>query len=230
MRHILLAGMAASVASSSALAFTPKFDTSNMITIPQENISREAIPGISPSGVEATPRGSSTDFVVSYSAMTGFLSSQTFGQFEFRVDDYVKDPAFGSSLPNGNKQHSLRFVGGVAEAGQGIQFFFLDSNGITLNSFTTTLGTAGNFIWTLDLPETNLKDDAGFFAIQAPSGSTLTWFLTDTADLGFTETTGANDGEFATSAFAFELRNLPAPGAAALFGFAGLAASRRKRS
>ncbi len=228
MRHLLLAGMAASVASSSALALTPKLDTSNMTTIPLENISKAPIPGVSPA-TSATPRAQQP--VVTYSALSGFLSSQTFSNVDFRVDDFQMDPGSFRNEPNANVVTDFQFVGGVENANESIQFFFLDSNGITINSFETApLPSPGNFIWTFTPPAGTIAEDAGFFAAQAPQGSTVTWFLTDTADIGSTQTDGTNDGEFETSAFAFELRNLPGPGAAALFGLAGLAASRRRRS
>jgi len=147
-------------------------------------------------------------------------------------DDYVStDPYPMMTLG------SLRFVGGVAVAGETLLFEFLDTSNVVQNGFSIALPTGGSAsIWTITLGanggkgSTFVVPSAGSLRITATIGTGRFWFT------GTAPTIGTNDvGVLGGSNLnpqrnhAFELNAVPTPGALALLGLGGLCAARRRR-
>ena len=95
-------------------------------------------------------------------------------------------------------------------------------NDSLIGGFGVVLGTDLNQAWTFDVTGTGVfAAKNGFMQMAGDAGATLRWFETDEAvDVG---------GNDAPTIFAFSLNGIPTPGAAALFGLAGLAGVRRRR-
>jgi len=140
-------------------------------------------------------------------------------------DDYATALAVSGPTMSLN---SMQFVGGVTTAGSSITFNFYNSAGTTLlNSFSSTFGTAGNFLWSV----TNLGGftvgSSGVLELVAQTGKTGQWFLSTSATTvgsdsrTFGDTTTTNQHSFSLS--------IPAPGSLALVGLGGLLAARRRR-
>lgn len=172
-----------------------------------------------------SPRGAPV-----YSSIPGPYFAFAAGAFANR-DDYT------STLPGvGNfTMDAMRFVGGVAAVGNILDFFFLDPANNVVSSFGVSFPQAGDFIWTITLGAGLPAAKVGQMQIQNRTGSTGRWFMTTTAP-----STGANNnlaGHGSTippasggpGYGAYELQNLPAPGALALLGLGGLMATRRRR-
>lgn len=121
----------------------------------------------------------------------------------------------------------LRFVGGVTVANTTLQFNFADAAGTAVSSFEITLAQAGNFIWTLTLDATDeiLASKNGSLSITGVAAATGKWFLTTTA-----ASVGSQAPVSGAYIYAFELttNGVPAPGAIALLGLAGLVGRRRR--
>lgn len=121
------------------------------------------------------------------------------------------------------------FVGGVTTAG-GIMFFsFFDASSNLVDSFGVALTNPGNFIYTITLGTPITVPDAGIVQGYVDSATTGQWFLGDAGP-----TIGTEDASFGSDgggifAHNFRLHDVPAPGALALLGIAGLVGRRRRR-
>lgn len=157
----------------------------------------------------------------------GFPAASGAGGF----DDYV------STAGNDIILEEFSFVGGVTAVGGVVFFDFFDSALNFVDGFGVQLSQAGNFIWTITLNTPIVVPNAGvvqaFFNDDALIGPVTSgqWFLSSSATTVGTDSRtfgGANGGELQHS---FELFGtvVPAPGAVALFGLAGLAGIRRRR-
>ncbi len=122
---------------------------------------------------------------------------------------------------------SMKFVGGVTTANTALAFNFYESGGAFLSGFTMDLSQSGNFIWTitLDAADGILASQTGWLEIAGVNGATGKWFLTQTAP-----TIGSQVPVTGSYIHAFELttNGVPAPGAVALLGLAGLIGRRRR--
>lgn len=168
-----------------------------------------------------TPRGAPV-----YSSIPGPYFAFAAGAFAHR-DDYVT--SLGG--PGNFTCDALRFVGGVTAVGMILDFFLLDPLNNVVSSFGVTFPQAGNFIWTITLGAGLPAAQIGQFQIQNRAGSTGQWFMTTTAPSVGTNNALAGHGSTLTPPGygAYELQNLPAPGALALLGLGGLMAARRRR-
>ena len=157
-----------------------------------------------------------------FSAIPGPYAAFAAATGSLGFDDY------DSILPGGyDVLTDLKFVGGVTTVGGTLTFNFFHPDGTAISNFSVTLPQAGNFIWTIDTINVLIPTD-GIMQITAGENTTGQWFLSATAPtLGTQSSTfgGANGGAFSHR---FELQ-VPAPGAAALLGLAGLVAGRRRR-
>jgi hypothetical protein len=127
----------------------------------------------------------------------------------------------------------MRFVGGTNTVGGSVTFNFFNWAGVVgeigdlVNSFSVTLPQAGDFTWTITLGEGFVIPTLGYVQMVNGTGGLSRWFLTNTAP-----TVGTSFGSpfEANPSQAFALiEGVPAPGAIALLGMAGLLGSRRRR-
>ncbi|HHN79013.1 MAG TPA: hypothetical protein ENK11_10140 [Phycisphaerales bacterium] len=129
----------------------------------------------------------------------------------------------------------FKFVGGVDQAG-GVAFFdFYDAGGNYVDGFGVQFSQAGNFIWTITLTSAIDIAGAGFVQMSVDdedllglgSNAAAQWFLgnngADVGDAGAPEASPDFNFNFEISS------SVPTPGAFALLGLGGLAASRRRR-
>lgn len=162
--------------------------------------------------------------------------------------------AFGS--PSLNAVHALdfmRFVGGSVTAGGKMDFFFLQNDSSTATGFTITFSAAGNFIYTFNvgaIPGGIYVPEEGYYVAQKNAGSSsqvrqfyggstsgsgaptvgrqsVPGFSAGSQDFVFTSAS-YNGGAPTPISERFEL-SVPAPGASALLGLAGLVGIRRRR-
>lgn len=116
----------------------------------------------------------------------------------------------------------VSFVGGVGLAGQTVYFDFFNTGGSLIGGFGVVLNSDVNQVWTFDVSGQGVfATRDGFMQMAGEAGATLRWFETNEA-----VEVGGNPGP---TVFAFSLSGIPTPGAAALFGLAGLAGVRRRR-
>lgn len=207
-------------------------------------ITIEATP-IEESGVtdRGTPVYSAIQAGAGYLSATSSPSSPIVGFNDYQMST---DPGpFGAPLTNPVVAlDKMRFVGGVSVAGSSMDFYFLQNDSSTATAFTITFASAGNFIYTLTLNGTpggvqvptegyyvSLKGAGAGTASQFYAGSTLgsgapTVGAQDTSN-DFVFNYGGVTGAVPISE-RFELQ-VPAPGAAALMGLAGVVGLRRRR-
>ena len=157
-----------------------------------------------------------------FTALAGPFAAFPASTGSIGFDDY------DSTLPSGyDVLTDLKFIGGVTTVGGTLTFNFFHPDGTAISNFSVNLPQAGNFLWTIDTINLVIPTD-GVMQIVAGENTTGRWFLSATAPtLGTQSSTfgGANGG---TLSHRFELQ-VPAPGAAALLGLAGLVAGRRRR-
>lgn len=177
----------------------------------------------------ALDAGGSTRGTPVYSSIPGPYSALANGAFAQR-DDYVSvHPATGS----GNFiMDAFQFAGGVTAVGGILDIFFLDAGLNVVSSFGVTLGSAGDFIWTITPTVPAPAAIGGFMQIQTRTGTTGRWFATSTPAAPGSNSFASGHGSTFSSGpkiASFQLQALPAPGAAALLGLGGLVATRRRR-
>jgi len=133
----------------------------------------------------------------------------------------------------------MRFVGGVSTAGESLRFQFFDATSSPFSSFTVGPLGAGNFIYTITLGTVALGGKDSTFVVPTigeleifTAGAGLgQFFLTATPPAVGSSSllVGSTGGPTNTFNHAFELRQVPAPGALALLGLGGIVAARRRR-
>lgn len=165
-------------------------------------------------------------------------------------EDYIMDLS-GTNAPGATIREltSMQFVGGVALApgtlgtfNQGVlDFTFFDAGGTAFSSFSATLGTAGNFIWTINLTPGFFIPTNGFLDVSIDAsdpnnldtaGNNLVaqWFI------GSAEVTGTSPQDATNVApgrdHSFQLTVVPEPATAGLVGLLLLGGcfTRRRRS
>jgi len=136
------------------------------------------------------------------------------------IDDYSGD---GSVSGIGLVELTeVSFVGGVGTAGQTVFFDFFNTGGSLIGGVGVVLNSDLTQVWTFDLTGQGIfATKNGFMQMAGETGASLRWFETNEA-----VDVGSNAGP---TVFAFSLNGIPTPGAAALFGLAGLAGVRRRR-
>lgn len=189
------------------------------ITLTAYSIETGAMVYTSDTAVAYGPRA---DTVV-YSHIPGPYGAFAAGNY-LGFDDYTTTVAGPTASLN-----SMRFVGGVTTVGASVSFNFYDSTGVTLiNSFTSTFGTAGNFIWSI----TNIGGmsiaSSGILELEAGVGFAGQWFLSTSATTVGSDSRSFGDSTNPLSQHSFEL-SVPAPSSLALLAFGGIAAGRRRR-
>jgi len=216
-------------------------------------ISIEATPiGHESGGARATTEYSAIQAGVGYVSSTSTPGSAVVG---FNDYQFASNPGpFGTPLTNAVAGlETMRFVGGSVAAGGKMDFVFLQNDSSTATAFTITFANAGNFIYTLTIgtiPGGVYIPVEGLYYAQRNAGSTsqvrqfyggssaataaptvgaqsVGGFSPPSTDFVFTSAT-YNGGAPTPISERFEL-NVPAPGAAALMGLAGLVGLRRRR-
>jgi hypothetical protein len=170
---------------------------------------------------------------VRYDATAGPYASLGNGT-GLRGFNYYQTSGAGASMYLGE----FDFVGGTSVAGGSVTFNFYSYSGTgtavgsLANSFTVNLTQSGAFIWTITLDPGFEIPTLGYVEMVNGSGSlgTSQWFLTQTAPAVGTSlgSTFAAQG-YPSQGFALIEGVVPAPGAIALLGMAGLARGRRRR-
>ncbi len=206
----------------SALVLCAFAGSASAVTLTWAPIDGELAPAVAPSTYYTGIPGPYSAFAAA-SGLVGF-------------DDYqstASGPLMGLS--------TLRFVGGVTTAGQQARFNFYNGDGTPIaQTAFLAFPQGGDFIWNINFGTAALNNEdtqffvptSGFMEMQVAAGSTGRWFFTTTAP-----TVGTNNVAVGTGGTlnpprrnAFELNAIPTPGAAALLGFGGLAAFRRRRT
>lgn len=165
---------------------------------------------------------------VRYDAVPGPYASLPAGTGP-RGFNFYQTSGTGSSMYLG----AFRFVGGTNTAGGSITFNFYNYSGSgtefgsLANSFSITLSQAGDFIWTITLDPGFEIPTLGAVEMVNGTGGLSRWFLTSTAP-SIGTSLGSPFPNYPSQGFAM-IEGVPAPGALALLGMAGLARSRRRR-
>jgi MYXO-CTERM domain-containing protein len=165
---------------------------------------------------------------VRYNAVPGPYAALPAGDGQ-RGFNFYQASGTGSSMYLGQFQ----FVGGTNTAGGSVTFNFYSYSGSgpefgpLANSFSVALPQAGNFIWTITIDPGFEIPTLGRVEMVNGTGGLGTWFLTSTAPAVGTSF-GSPFAAYPSQAFAL-IEGVPAPGALALLGMAGLARSRRRR-
>ncbi|MFZ4572996.1 MAG: hypothetical protein ACOYN0_01280 [Phycisphaerales bacterium] len=175
--------------------------------------------------VSAAPIGEEPGYaergVPIFSAMPGPFAAFPAATGSIGFDDY------DSILPGGyDVLTDFKFVGGVTTIGGRLDFNFYHPDGTLISNFFVTLPQAGNFIWTINNINIIIPTD-GIVEAVAAADTTGRWYLSTTAPTLGTQN-AAFGGAGGGNSHRFELQ-VPAPGAAALMGLAGLVAGRRRR-
>jgi MYXO-CTERM domain-containing protein len=129
------------------------------------------------------------------------------------------------------------FVGGVDTEGASVGFDFYEWDSATgapgafVDSFSVALPSAGAFIWTITLDPGFAIPTAGYVEMNVAddAGGLGRWFLTSTAPATGSILASFGTPDYSSQAFRM-VEGVPAPGAIALLGVAGLAGSRRRRN
>ncbi|MDA0803737.1 MAG: hypothetical protein O2819_08315 [Planctomycetota bacterium] len=147
----------------------------------------------------------------------------------FAADPYLGAANYSSTMAyNAEQLLSFRFVGGVDTADSSLRFTFWNAAGDTqVSTFDVTLSQAGNYIWTitLDAADNILAPQNGWMEVTGVDGATGKWFLTTTAASVGSQVPVSGDY---IHAFEMTTSGVPAPGALALLGLAGLVSRRRR--
>ncbi len=159
---------------------------------------------------------------VVYSALPGPYSAFAARTGSLGIEDYTSTATSPFGL------NSMQFVGGVTAVGGQLRFDFLDSSGSAVSSFTSTFGTAGNFVWTISgiAPLNITLPTSGRLRITALNGVTGQWFLASAAP-----TIGTNDPSFGGATgfnHRYQLEAVPEPATMTALGL-GIAAMLRRR-
>ncbi|MSR18842.1 MAG: hypothetical protein EXS00_06715 [Phycisphaerales bacterium] len=164
--------------------------------------------------------GGLADSAITYSSMGGPYAA-------FPASAALGVANYGSIMTYDFEQlTSFRFVGGVTTVNSTLAFNFYDSAENAVSSFSTTFAQAGNYIWTITIDgDAVIAAKNGFLEITGVDGATGKWFLGTTAPTIGTQVpvTGAY-----THRFELTTNAVPAPGAIALLGLAGLVGKRRR--
>lgn len=220
-------------------------DITNLITI-------EATPIGDTLSDRGTPEYSAIQAGVGYVSSTSTPGSAVVGFNDYQFASNAG--AFGAPATNAVAALDyIRFVGGSVAAGGKMDFVFLQNDTSTATSFTITFANPGNFIYTLNVGiipggvyvpveglyytqrnATSPSQVRQFYggssaATAAPTvgAQSVGGFSGPSADFVFTNA-GYNGGAPTPISERFELQ-VPAPGAAALMGLAGLVGLRRRR-
>ncbi len=187
--------------------------------------------------ITATPIGSpdiAGVFGTAYSNMgpnaTGNYSAFSAATGPVGFDDYDSIGSANTTID----VSTFRFVGGVQQAGGTMFFEFYDTNSIFVDSFGVALTNAGNFIYTITIntyPGGVVVPEAGILQTVVGAGFTGQWFLSSANPTVGTQSSTFGGASGGSLSHKFEINGdyVPAPATAALLGFGGLAASRRRR-
>lgn len=159
----------------------------------------------------------------------------------FPPDNFLEDD-YGSVAGGPFALEKFVFVGGVGYSYGGVAFFDVyDAGGNYVDGFGVNFPQGGNFIWTITIgnpaglvmPVNGSIQAYGYALTGYYNPVSFTWFVdADGGNIGTNvDLGGVEDGSAAETIFAYELHGyvIPAPGALALLGLAGLAGSRRRR-
>ena len=164
-----------------------------------------------------------------YDAMAGPYASAAAGT-GLRGFNYYQTSGTGASMYLGEF--------GTTVAGGSVTFNFYNYSGTgteygsLANSFTVNLSQAGAFLWTIDLDPGFEIPTLGYVEMVNGSDSVglSRWFVTQTAPIVGSSLGSAFAAQgYPSQGFALIEGVVPAPGAIALLGMAGLARGRRRR-
>ena len=185
-------------------------------------------------GSTAGLRGTSTTVYSNTAEGTGYQAAPVSGINVNGELELLGTADYQSIATSNFELTEFQFIGGVNQVGGVVFFDFFDAGGSYIDSAGVQLSEAGNFLWTITLNTTFDIADGGFVQMYvddenlAGAGSTAggQWFLTDAgATIG--DALAADAGT--SFDYTVALSTVPAPGAAALLGLGGIAATRRRR-
>ena len=119
-----------------------------------------------------------------------------------------------------------RFVGGVAVAGEVIEFLFFNAGGNFVDGYGVQLNTAGlTNVWTVTINSDVFVPKEGFLVMRSAATNTGLANWRNKVAAPAIGTTAGN-----VFRWNMEVRDIPAPASLALMGAAGLIAGRRRRA